>query len=80
MIHLKRLVVFLDALKKFIIQWRETKCGQLYKANGNTDRTDVLTIAELLDGMGRKASGINLLEVERYLKESKVRSECVFCD
>ncbi|KAF9454817.1 DNA repair helicase [Macrolepiota fuliginosa MF-IS2] len=72
MIHLKRLVVFLDALKKFLIQWKEGKCEVLSGANGKASRMDVLTVAELLEKMGRKAAGINLLEIERYLKESKV--------
>lgn len=68
MVHLKRLVVFLDALKKFVLQWKEAKCKE--QSQGN--RTDILTVAELLEKMGRKAAGINLLEVERYLKESRV--------
>jgi chromosome transmission fidelity protein 1 len=72
MVHLKRLVVFLDALKKFVIQWRDKKCGELLQPDRRIEKVDVLTVAELLDQMGRKVAGINLLEVEQYLKESKV--------
>lgn len=72
MVHLKRLMVFLDALKKFMVQWKEDKCAELRKANGKIERVDVFTVAELLDQMGRKAAGINLLEIEGYLKKSKI--------
>ncbi|KAL9711122.1 ATP-dependent DNA helicase chl1 [Leucoagaricus gongylophorus] len=65
--HLKRLVVFLDALKKFMVQWRANKC-----AEGETEKVQVISVTELLEQMGRKAAGINLLEVERYLKDSKI--------
>jgi chromosome transmission fidelity protein 1 len=70
--HLKRLVVFLDALKKTLIQWKEKKSEESSNANRTIERSEVLTPAELLDQMGRKAAGINLLEVGQYLKESRV--------
>lgn len=78
LVHLKRLVVFLDALKKTLIQWKEKKCKELSNANRSVERLEVLTPAELLDQMGRKAAGINLLEVEQYLKESRVRYRIPF--
>jgi chromosome transmission fidelity protein 1 len=71
-------VVFLDALKKTLIQWKEKKCKELSNANRSVERLEVLTPAELLDQMGRKAAGINLLEVEQYLKESRVRYRIPF--
>ena len=71
--HLKRLVVFLDALKKFMVQWKEAKC-----AAEKTEKVEVITVAGLLEQLGRKAAGINLLEVERYLKESKVGIDYTF--
>jgi len=71
--HLKRLVVFLDALKKFMVQWRANQC-----AEGETEKVQVITVTELLEQMGRKAAGINLLEVERYLKDSKVGVDRTF--
>lgn len=32
-----------------------------------------MTSSELMQRLGRKAEGINMLEIERYLRESKVR-------
>ncbi|KAF8630963.1 hypothetical protein AX17_005319 [Amanita inopinata Kibby_2008] len=76
-VHLKRLFVFLDALKRYAVEWKEDRVGR----NGPNGRnppertsckTEVTTIAEFMDRLGRKASGINLLEIEKYLKTSKV--------
>jgi chromosome transmission fidelity protein 1 len=61
MLHLKRLVVFLDALKKYSEEWKKAK------ANG----TEVINVAQLIERMGKKVAGINLLEIESYLKRSK---------
>ena len=78
--HLKRLLVFLDALKQYISEWKESKTtksggkddnsGQ--RKTSNSDSTEVMTIAEFMERLGRKAGGINLLEIETYLKTSKV--------
>ncbi|KAF8636038.1 hypothetical protein AX15_000195 [Amanita polypyramis BW_CC] len=79
LVHLKRLFVFLDALKKYALEWKEprtTKHGTSnYPAehrNSVLDSTEVMTIAGFMERLGRKASGINLLEIEKYLKTSKV--------
>lgn len=37
------------------------------------EATEVMTVGELVLRMGRQAEGINLLEVNLYLKSSKVR-------
>ena len=34
---------------------------------------EVMTSGELMARLGRKAEGVNLLEIEKYLRESKVR-------
>jgi len=65
MLHLKRLVVFLDALKKAVLVWKEGKIAKLEKA-------EVMTLVDFTDKLGKKAASINLLEVEAYLKKSKV--------
>ena len=70
LVHLKRLLVFLDALKKYAMEWREDKVVKLGSDNHNT--VEVMTIPEFMAHLGRKASGINLLEIEKYLKTSKV--------
>ncbi|KAJ6620765.1 helicase C-terminal domain-containing protein [Mycena sp. CBHHK59/15] len=65
MLHLKRLVLFLDALKKYVTDWKEQR-------QANKSKVEVMTVVELLDRLGRKVSSINLLEVEGYLKSSKI--------
>ena len=64
MLHLKRLVVFLDALKRYTGEWKETRAKEIVKA-------EVISVAQLMERMGKKVAGINLLEIESYLKRSK---------
>ncbi|KAJ6557257.1 helicase C-terminal domain-containing protein [Mycena vulgaris] len=66
MLHLKRLVLFMDALKKYVAEWKEQ--------NGKADKSkvEVMTVAQLLERLGRNISGVNLLEIEGYLKSSKI--------
>lgn len=74
MLHLKRLVTFLDALKKYAIEWKESRkgksTGQGREVGG--EKVEVMTAAELLERLGRKATGVNLLEIAAYLRRSKV--------
>lgn len=70
MLHLKRLVVFLDALKKCVVEWRETRIGKF-----SGEKTEVMTVAELTEKLGKKVAGINFLEIGAYLKSSKVCNE-----
>jgi hypothetical protein len=65
MLHLKRLVVFLDALKKYVEEWRDARAKE-------KEKTEVMSVSQLTERMGRRVSGINLLEIESYLKRSKV--------
>jgi chromosome transmission fidelity protein 1 len=65
MLHLKRLVVFLDALKKYVGEWKDVRVKE-------KEKTEVMTVAQLTERMGKKVAGINLLEIESYLKRSKV--------
>ena len=64
MLHLKRLVVFLDALKKYLEEWKKARANETLNA-------EVISVAQLMDRMGKKVAGINLLEIESYLKRSK---------
>ena len=64
MLHLKRLVVFLDALKKYLGDWKNARAKETLNA-------EVISVAQLIDRMGKKVAGINLLEIESYLKRSK---------
>jgi chromosome transmission fidelity protein 1 len=64
MLHLKRLVVFLDALKKYAGEWKEARAKE-------TSKAEVISVAQLIERMGKKVAEINLLEIESYLKRSK---------
>jgi chromosome transmission fidelity protein 1 len=67
MLHLKRLVIFLDSLKKYAEVWKTSEGRE-------RNSTEVITVTQLIERMGRKVAGINLLEIESYLKRSKVCS------
>lgn len=67
MLHLKRLVTFLDSLKKYLEQWKGTRVDA-------KEKSEVITVAQLIERLGRRIAGINLLEIESYLKRSKVCS------
>lgn len=66
LLHLKRLVMVLEALKKYVLEWKED-----HVKTGKT-RVEVMTVVELLNHLGRNVSNVNLLEIEGYLKLSKV--------
>ncbi|KAG6886740.1 hypothetical protein C0992_002590, partial [Termitomyces sp. T32_za158] len=73
LLHLKRLVVFLDALKKYVLEWKESRVGKsVSEMPGIIEKAEVITPAQFMERLGRKVSGINLLEIEKYLKTSKV--------
>ncbi|CAL1712032.1 unnamed protein product [Somion occarium] len=73
-LHLKRLVGLLDALLKYAEEWK----GERNKVNPNPgpakakENVETMTSGELLRKLGRKVEGINLLEVEAYLKKSRI--------
>ncbi|ESK95799.1 chl1 helicase [Moniliophthora roreri MCA 2997] len=65
MLHLKRLVAFLDALRKYLSEWKTNNLSSSRKA-------EVLNTAELLGRLGRRIVGLNMLAIEQYLKSSKI--------
>ncbi|KAK0201976.1 helicase C-terminal domain-containing protein [Desarmillaria ectypa] len=65
MLHLKRLVAFLDALSDYTVSWKEDDARQ-------NQKVDMLSVSELLGRLGNKVSGINLLEITGYLTTSRV--------
>ncbi|KAJ7644317.1 helicase C-terminal domain-containing protein [Roridomyces roridus] len=67
MLLLKRLVLFLEALIKYATTWKEENGKKKDKWQG-----EVMTVANLLEHLGRKVAGVNLLEIEAYLKSSKI--------
>ncbi|CCM02979.1 uncharacterized protein FIBRA_05094 [Fibroporia radiculosa] len=87
-VHLTRLMMLLDALHKNAEEWRESlqqantpgKQDEDQKAlPAKHDRgkargpgVEVMTPGELLQRLGRKTEGVNLLEIEVYLRNSKI--------
>ncbi|KAF4591168.1 ATP-dependent DNA helicase chl1 [Pleurotus pulmonarius] len=70
MLHLKRLVTFMKALKEYLVEWAKSPAGTPHphaKA-----KTEAMTPANLLQRVGKNVAGINFLEVESYLRKSKV--------
>ncbi|KAJ7600649.1 helicase C-terminal domain-containing protein [Mycena floridula] len=66
-LHLKRLVAWLEALNKCASEWKENRTSGKKK-----DKVEVITILELINRLGTRVAGINLLEIETYLRKSKV--------
>lgn len=76
MLHLKRLVVFLDALRKYVMEWKQARIIKSTEggkhARGSSEKSEIITVIELSERLGRKAAAVNLLEIAGYLKRSKV--------
>ncbi|KAF9462983.1 helicase C-terminal domain-containing protein [Collybia nuda] len=75
MLHLRRLVVFLDALKRYTLEWKDSRRNNSAVRSQEThagEKAEIMTVAELLERLGRKAAGVNLMEIEAYLRRSKV--------
>jgi chromosome transmission fidelity protein 1 len=68
-LHLKRLLNFLDAFQRVAMDWMAQKSS----AKSKWEDTEVMTVPNFIHRLGRKVEGINLLEIESYLKRSKVR-------
>ncbi|KAH8103600.1 DNA repair helicase [Cristinia sonorae] len=76
-LHLKRLIGLLEALSKYATDWGEQQKNAVRPSDGNPSQksaseTSVMTSAELMDRLGQKVQGINFLEVEAYLRKSKI--------
>ncbi|KAI0753454.1 DNA repair helicase [Daedaleopsis nitida] len=69
-LHLKRLTNLLDALAKYAEEWRDEQSKPKHDRKGSD--VEVMTSTELMQKLGRKAEGVNLLEIEKYLKDSKI--------
>ncbi|OJA14751.1 hypothetical protein AZE42_03180 [Rhizopogon vesiculosus] len=67
-LHLKRLTNFLDAFRKVTMEWMTERS----KAKSTRQDTEVMTVSDFIHMLGRKVEGINLLEIETYLKRSKI--------
>ncbi|KAJ3917495.1 helicase C-terminal domain-containing protein [Lentinula edodes] len=67
LVQLKRLLAFLDALARYSGEWRDMR-----QKSQQLEVQEVLTPAELIERMGRKVLGLNMLEIVNYLKKSKI--------
>lgn len=67
-LHLKRLLNFLDAFQRVAMDWMT----QRLSAKSKRQDTEVMTVPDFIHRLGRKVEGINLLEIESYLKRSKI--------
>lgn len=67
-LHLKRLLNFLDAFQRVTMDWMTQKLS----AKSKRQDTEVMTVPDFIHRLGRKVEGINLLEIESYLKRSKI--------
>ncbi|CAK5284346.1 unnamed protein product [Mycena citricolor] len=68
LLHLKRLVTFLEALQTYLLAWKNPGLSE----KPDQTKSEILTATQLVDRLGRSVSGINLLEIESYLKSSKI--------
>ncbi|KAG8957316.1 ATP-dependent DNA helicase chl1 [Tulasnella sp. 419] len=70
-LHLRRLVIILSAIDKY--------CESQGAKGGNAEM--MLGVAEFVESLGPKVKDINFLEVDRYLRESKIaRKISGYCD
>ncbi|KAI5995214.1 DNA repair helicase [Pisolithus albus] len=61
-LHLRRLISYLQAMSKVVEEWIASKQVS----------TEVMSIPDYIKKLGRKVDGINLLEIETYLRKSKI--------
>jgi chromosome transmission fidelity protein 1 len=78
-LHLKRLVGLLEALSRYADEWKASRSAPTSVDNersrqglGTSSNTEVMKSGELMTRLGRKVEGINLLQIESYLRNSKV--------
>lgn len=76
LLHLQSLVAYLESLKKYTSSWKEETLQKLKAGSSGPQktnpRTEVITLVELTRRLGKRVVNINLLEIEKYLKKSKV--------
>ena len=62
----------MDALSKYAEEWRVQQKTSKSDLPAKKNHDEVHTSGELLRRLGRKVEGINLLEIESYLRKSKI--------
>jgi chromosome transmission fidelity protein 1 len=62
----------MQSLETYLSGWAGEGENQGKKDAGIPKKAEVMTVAELMEKLGKKAAGINLLEIVAYLRSSKV--------
>ncbi|KAG9003121.1 ATP-dependent DNA helicase chl1 [Tulasnella sp. 427] len=75
-LHLRRLVLVLTAIEKFCSEWTSKH------DNGKTSTNEeMLKVEDFVSALGSQVQEINLLEVDQYLRESRIaRKISGYCD
>jgi chromosome transmission fidelity protein 1 len=87
LLHIKRLVEWLKALHEEMVKWKDERKivktisgGSNFEPNNRDVQTkldsgtmEILDVQAFVSRLGRKVESINLIEVEEYLRTSKVR-------
>uniref|UniRef100_D8PZM3 ATP-dependent DNA helicase CHL1 n=1 Tax=Schizophyllum commune (strain H4-8 / FGSC 9210) TaxID=578458 RepID=D8PZM3_SCHCM len=69
-LSLRRLTVFLESLVACVEGWGGVDRAPTHPAT--SPKTEIMTPNDFVSRLGKKVEGINLLEVERYLKASRI--------
>ncbi|KAH8825111.1 helicase C-terminal domain-containing protein [Flagelloscypha sp. PMI_526] len=72
LMHIKALVLFLEGLKEYLTQWKEETIKRAQKEGAAAVRSEVMTLVQLTEKLGARVATINLLEIETYLRKSKI--------
>ncbi|KAF8507368.1 helicase C-terminal domain-containing protein [Hysterangium stoloniferum] len=85
-LHLRRLLRFLGAMKAFLESWRDEKVTDASKAVAKAEsggekaklklerkpKDEIMPSNKLMESLGSQVDGVNLLEIEAYLRRSKI--------
>lgn len=72
-LHLRRLVLFLTAMDKFCQDTMDRATAIISATGRGTSTQDqMLGVGAFVEALGPKVRDINLLEVDQYLRESKI--------
>ena len=69
LLRLQKLRVSLNAIQKFALEWKSARSGQ---GSPNSRVTEVMSASEFVGKMGKNIEGVNLLDIQSYLENSKV--------
>ncbi|KAG8888047.1 ATP-dependent DNA helicase chl1 [Tulasnella sp. 332] len=71
-LHLRRLVLFLTAMDKFCQDTMDRAAATSMQGRGTSIQDQMLGAGAFVNALGPKVRDVNLLEVDKYLRESKI--------